>query len=187
MAFGEILTICRILGVRAKKAEATILFVNFSKAFDSIHRGKMEQILLANGLTKETRKYKSAPLMQTHWHCSRCTAWRHISPIPLYHLPRLTCFRTSFNKMNDIGFMLAKERSRSYPAQRITDADYAADIALLANTPTQTETLLHGLERAVAFMGLHVDADKTVSEIHAGGATWLRKSFTLFQVSAVKF
>ena len=35
-----------------KKLEATILFVDFAKAFDAIHRGKMEQILLANGLTK---------------------------------------------------------------------------------------------------------------------------------------
>ena len=32
----------------------TILFVDFAKAFDSIHRGKMEQILLAYGLLKET-------------------------------------------------------------------------------------------------------------------------------------
>ena len=37
-----------------KNLETTILFVNFSKAFDSIHRGKMEQILLAYGLPKET-------------------------------------------------------------------------------------------------------------------------------------
>ena len=28
--------------------------MDFTKAFDSIHRGKMEQILLANGLPKET-------------------------------------------------------------------------------------------------------------------------------------
>ena len=31
-----------------------LLFVDFSKASDSIHRGKMEQILLAYGLPKET-------------------------------------------------------------------------------------------------------------------------------------
>ena len=37
-----------------KKLEATLLFVNFSQAFDSIHRKKMEQILLAYGLPKET-------------------------------------------------------------------------------------------------------------------------------------
>ena len=34
--------------------EATILFVDFAKVSDSIHRGKIEQILLAYGLPKET-------------------------------------------------------------------------------------------------------------------------------------
>ena len=50
----QILTIHWILeGVCAKNLEAIILFANFAKAFDSIHRGKMEQILLAYGLPKE--------------------------------------------------------------------------------------------------------------------------------------
>ena len=51
----QILTIRRILeGERAKNLQTTLLFVDFTKAFDSIHRGKMEQILLAHGLPKET-------------------------------------------------------------------------------------------------------------------------------------
>ena len=51
----QILTICQILEeVCAKNLEATILFVNFTKAFDSMHRGKIEQILLAYGLPKES-------------------------------------------------------------------------------------------------------------------------------------
>ena len=51
----QILTIHRILkGIRAKNLQVTLLFVDFTKAFDSIHRGKMEQILLAHGLPKET-------------------------------------------------------------------------------------------------------------------------------------
>ena len=54
--------------------------------------------------------------------------------------------RTSMDKMKDNSFKLTKERSRKYPAQTITDADYANDIALLANMPTQAETLLHSLE-----------------------------------------
>ena len=45
----------RILeGVRAKNLQVTILFVDFIKAFDSILRGKMEQIQLAYGIPKET-------------------------------------------------------------------------------------------------------------------------------------
>ena len=51
----QILNIRRILeGIRTKKLKATILFVNCTKAFDFIHRGKMEQILLAYGPLKET-------------------------------------------------------------------------------------------------------------------------------------
>ena len=39
----QILTIRRIFeGLRAKHLQATLLFVDFTKAFDSIHRGKME-------------------------------------------------------------------------------------------------------------------------------------------------
>ena len=49
----------------------------------------------------------------------------------------------------------------SHPATTITDADYADDIAILANTPDQAETLLHSLERAAASIGLHVNAHKT--------------------------
>ena len=33
----------------AVNLEVTLLYEDFLKAFDSIHRGKMEQILLANG------------------------------------------------------------------------------------------------------------------------------------------
>ena len=69
--------------------------------------------------------------------------------------------RTSKELRKENGFTLAKKRSRRYPAQTITDADYVNDIALLANTPTQTESLLHSRERAIGDIGLHVNANKT--------------------------
>ena len=51
----KILTIGRILeGMHAKYLKDTILFFDFCETFDSIHRGKIEQILLAYVLTKET-------------------------------------------------------------------------------------------------------------------------------------
>ena len=62
---------------------------------------------------------------------------------------------------NDNGFKLTKERSRRYPEKIINDADYADDIAILANAPARAETLLHSLERAAAGIGLHVNAPKT--------------------------
>ena len=53
------------------------------------------------------------------------------------------------------------KRSRRYSATTITDADYTDDIAILANTPNQSETLLQILERATAGIRLHVNAHKT--------------------------
>ena len=41
------------------------------------------------------------------------------------------------------------------------DTDYADDISLLANTPTQAESLLHSLEQAAGDIGHHVNADNT--------------------------
>ena len=66
--------------------------------------------------------------------------------------------RTSIDKIKENGFELTKKRSKRYPTKTITD--YADDIAILANTPNQAETLLHSLERAAAGIGLHVNAHK---------------------------
>ena len=49
----------------------------------------------------------------------------------------------------------------AHPVKTITDADYADDIALLANTPNQAETLLHNFEWAAAGICPHVNAYKT--------------------------
>ena len=48
-----------------------------------------------------------------------------------------------------------------HPAKTITDADYADDIAILANTHNQAETLLHSLEQAAAGIALDINAHKT--------------------------
>ena len=52
---GQILTVRRIIeGVKAKHLQSILLFIDFSKAFDSIHRGKMQQILIAYGIPQVT-------------------------------------------------------------------------------------------------------------------------------------
>ena len=42
------------------------------------------------------------------------------------------------------------------------DANKTDDIALIANTPTQTESLLNGMEQTAGSTGLNMNADKTV-------------------------
>ncbi len=62
--------------------------------------------------------------------------------------------------MKDNVFNLTKERSKSHSAQTITNVDYDDDIAILANTPAQTETPQSSLDQAAAGINLHVNADK---------------------------
>ena len=69
--------------------------------------------------------------------------------------------RMSIDLIKENGFTLKKARSRWHPAETITDADYADDIALLANTPTQAKFLLHSLEQSTEWIGFQVDAEKT--------------------------
>ena len=45
--------------------------------------------------------------------------------------------RTSIVKIGENGFELTKKRSRRYPAKTISNADYADDVAILANTANQ--------------------------------------------------
>ena len=69
--------------------------------------------------------------------------------------------RTSIDKIKENSFELTKKRSRKYFTETITDADYADDIAILANTPNQAETLPHSLEQVAAGIALYVNAHKT--------------------------
>ena len=69
--------------------------------------------------------------------------------------------KTSIDKIKENVFELIKKRNRRYPAKSITDADYADDIAILANAPAQAKTLQHSVERAATGIGLRVNAHKT--------------------------
>ena len=150
-----------------------MLFVFFTKAFDFIHRGKMEQILLAYGLPKETvaaimilyrnTKVKiRSPDGDTEYFDIVAGVLQGDTLAPYLFIICLDyVLRTSIDKIKENGFELTKKRSRRYPAKTITDADYANDIALLANAPARCETLLHSMERAAAGIGLHINAHKT--------------------------
>ena len=151
----------------------TILFLDFTKAFDSIHREKMEQILLAYGIPKETvaaitilyrnTKVKvRSPGGDTDYFDIVAGVLQGNTQAPyLFFICLDYMLRTSIDKIKENGYELTKKRSRRYPVKTITDADYADDIAILANAPARAETLLHSPERAAASIVLHVNAYKT--------------------------
>ena len=132
----------------------------------------MGQILLAYGLPKETvtaiiMLYKNtkvkvrSPDGDTEYFDIVAGLLRGDSDLYLFTICLDYLLRTSIDKIKDNSFKLAKERSRRYPTQTITDADYTDNIALLTNTPAHAETQLHSLERVAAGTGLDVNADKT--------------------------
>ena len=133
----------------------------------------MEQILLAFGLPKET----VAAIIMLYKN-TEIKVWSPDGKIDYFDIVAgvlqgdtlapyllIICLdfilRTSIDKIKDNGFKLAKERSRTYPVQTITATVYGDYIALLANTPTQDDPLLHRLELAAASIGPHVNAYKT--------------------------
>ena len=164
----QILTIRRILvGVRAKKPTGDNIICRFN------HKGNIEQILLAYGLPKETVAvimifYRNTKVKvrsrdgDTDYFdiVAEVLQGDTLAPYLFIICPDYV-LRTSTDKIKENGFELTKKRSRRYPVKTITDADYGDDIVLLANAPTQAETLLHSLERATAGIGLYVNAHKT--------------------------
>ena len=128
-ATSQILTVRRIIeGVRAKNLEATLLFVDFSKAFDSIHRRNMEQILLAYGLPKETATaimmlYKDTKAMvrspdgDTDFFDIATGVLQGDTLAPYIFI---ICLDSMYS-IKEKGLTLRNARSKRYPAQTVTD------------------------------------------------------------------
>ena len=83
--------------------------------------------------------------------------------------------RTSIDKIRENGFELTKKRSKRYPAKTITDADYADDLALLANTPNPAETyciVWNELQQALASMSMRTKLNICVTTKRATLPHW---------------
>ena len=135
----------------------------------------MEQILLAYGIPKETvaaimilyrnTKVKvRSPDGDTDYFNIVAGVLQGDTLAPYLFIISLDyVLKTSRDKIKENGFEMTKKRSKRCTVKTITDADYADDIAILANALAQAETqhLPELLERATADICLHVNADKT--------------------------
>ena len=171
---GQILTIRRLIeGIKSQNLEATILFVDFSKAFDSIDRSKMEHILIAYGIPNEVvqaimilyRKTKSkvrSPDGDTDFFNILAGVLQGDTLAPYLFIIALDyVLHSSIDTNKSLGFTLTKTKSRRHPAVKLTDADYADDLALISDKCSNAEKMLHLLEYAAEKVGLKVNAKKT--------------------------
>ena len=69
--------------------------------------------------------------------------------------------RISVDTMSENGYQLRPKRSSRYPAEFLTDTDFADDIALISQSLEHAQDLLQSLEQASNGVGLYLNETKT--------------------------
>ena len=182
----HILCLRRLIeGVKKNNLKCILIFIDFRKAFDSIHRERMMTILKAYDIPE--RLLTAINLMYTG------TKARVLSPdgeTELFEIlagvlqgdtlaPYLFAIvldyamRIALEGREDLGFELQRRRSRRHPPVVITDTDFADDIALITEEIEQAQEMLTRVENETLKIGLHLNEKKT--EIMAFGHDLLIK------------
>lgn len=71
--------------------------------------------------------------------------------------------RKVLDKNLQLGFTLLERKSRCYPGEKITDADYAEDLVILADHLKDAMSLLHNIKNVTQEIGLYANAGKSLS------------------------
>ena len=146
--------------IQAKNLKVTLLFVDFSKAFDSMYSGKMKQIQLAYDLSKENHAIVCSPNEDTNFFDVVIGIFQGDTLISYFFMLCLDyILQTSIDLIKENGFTLIQARSSQYPAETMTDVEYTDDLVLLTNIPA--ESLLHSLEQTVGG-AMNANAIKTM-------------------------
>ena len=170
----QILAIRRIIEeITNCNKEAVFIFVDFSKAFDSIDRPKMFEILGLYGIPEPM--IEAIRVLYTNTSSTIMTPDGETEPIDiiagilqgdtlapfLFIMVLDYVLRMSLDLNNSKGLQLHPRKSSRHPAVHLTDADFADDIALISNSIENAQTLLNSLESAANCVGLYLNDSKT--------------------------
>ena len=153
--------------------EAVFIFVDFSKAFDSIDRSKMFEILGLYGIPQPI--IEAIRVLYSNTSSTILTPDGETEPIDilagilqgdtlapfLFILVLDYVLRKSLDVNNSNGLQLHPSKSSRHPAVHLTDADFADDLALISNSIEQAQKLLNALESAANCVGLYLNDSKT--------------------------
>ena len=176
----QILTLRRIIeGVKANHLPAIITFIDFKKAFDSIHRGKMMQILRAYGIPPNllraidkmytnTKAKVVTPDGETELFDITAGVLQGDTLAPFLFIIVLDyAMRKALNgREEDLGFTITPRRSRRHPKEVMADLDFADDIALLSDAIEEAQELLSRVETECKKVGLGLNGPKTKSLVY---------------------
>ncbi|KAI8486591.1 hypothetical protein Bbelb_355660 [Branchiostoma belcheri] len=170
----QILSLRRIIEeMRRCNKDLVLLFVDFRRAFDSIDRNTMFEILHLYGIpppiieaikslytnttaTVVTSDGETSPFEVTAGVLQGDTLAPFLFIVVLDYILRL-----SLDSMQEKGLEIQPRRSRRHPAVNLTDLDFADDLALTTHLVKDAETLLQSLEKAATQVGLHCNESKT--------------------------
>lgn len=171
----HILTLRRLIeGVRSHNLKAVLVFIDFKKAFDSIHRERMLQILRAYDIPEKlvnaiglmyqnTKARVLTPDGETELFeilagvLQGDTLAPYIFAIVLDYVMR----KAIGGREEELGFKLDRRRSRRHHPVILTDTDFADDIAITTEEISQAQEMLKCIEIEAAKVGLHLNAKKT--------------------------
>ena len=69
--------------------------------------------------------------------------------------------KMSLDRDNVLGCILSERKSRRYPEIKITDVDYADDLAIVTDKTSEATILLHKFENTAKEIGLNINAGMT--------------------------
>ena len=155
------------------KLDLALIFVDFSKAFDSVDRSKMFEILQLYGIPDKI--IAAIKVMYTDTSATILTPDGETPSFPilagilqgdtlapyLFIIVVDYVLRISVDTMSEKGYQLHPARSSRYPAKHLTDTDFADDIALISQSLEHAEELLQSLEQASNCVGLYLNETKT--------------------------
>jgi len=146
--------------------------LDFFKAFDSVDRDKMFEILELYGIP--SKLIDAIRVLYTDTFSTILTPDGETSPFQiqagilqgdtlapfLFILVVDYVLRMSVDTINSKGFQLKKRESSRHPAKYLTDTDFADDIALISQSLANAEALLQSLEQASNCVGLYLNETK---------------------------
>ena len=157
---------CVIDTCRVTNMTATLVFVDFQKAFDTLHRSSIPVILSQYNVPtclisdiiqmySDTSACVSTELGPTDWFKTTSGVLQGDTLSPYLFIVLLDYALTLQTLQDDVGFVVRKRNGRRHPAIYIGVLAYADDICLMA------ECSLHRLETSAAEIGLTINYNKT--------------------------
>lgn len=166
-----------IEGIKDKRLLAILTFVDFSKAFDSIHRGKLIEILKAYGiptkivdaisiLYKNIEAQVITPDGDTEFFEIIAEVLQGDTLAPFLFIIALDETLTGAARETHGGFTLTPRQTSRHVATYIADTDFSDDVGLLSINLEEAQLLLLRLEVAAKTVGLHFNYKKTEYMLH---------------------